>query len=190
VVLVDGGIAFRSRDSMNVDTVLHRIIGPAMDRLTMTFDDAEAYLQYWRSHPALGPLLDGPSGGYLTAYLLHDLSGPAGAMRSTSSLACVRADWADMMTDPATLSAVHALQCEAHLLWAARGPLGEPSGLYTAERIGEAHLPADIAVTRVDADHYGALLLPGPVGAAADAVRALAMAPGPDDGRDVPIPVK
>ena len=206
VVLVDGGIAFPSPNPLDVDAVLHQIVGPAMDRLTMTFADPAAYLDYWRAHPAIGPLLDGPSGSYLVAYLLHDLTGPPGEMRSSSSLAGVRADWADMMSDPATLSAVHALQCPAHLLWAARGPLGEPGGLYTEERIAQAHLPADIRVTRLEADHYGALLLPGPVRTAADAVRALARpaglaglppplpavrhGSGPDDGREIHIPVR
>jgi hypothetical protein len=93
-----------------------------------------------------------------------------------------------MMSDPATLAAVHALQCAAHLLWAARGPLGEPTGLYTAEQIAAAHLPTDIEVTPLDADHYGALLLPEAVRAVADAVRGLAAAgtarsaPAPNPG--------
>jgi pimeloyl-ACP methyl ester carboxylesterase len=161
VVLVDGGVAFPPPVSLDVDEVLHGIIGPAMDRFSMVFEDEEHYLAHWRAHPALGPLLDSAAGASLAAYLLHDLAGPLGEMRSTSSLECVRADWSDLMTDPATLSAIHTLQCPAHLFWAARGPLGQAEGLYTAERLAAARLPADVVLTGLDADHYGTLLEPG-----------------------------
>ena len=178
VVLVDGGLAYPSPDDVvdviaDVDGVLHGVIGPAMDRLTMTFDDEAAYLRHWAQHPAMGPLLDSPAGADLTAYLLHDLAGAPGQMRSTSSLECVRADWADLMSDPATLSAVHTLQCPGRLFWAARGPLGQPEGLYTAERIALARLPRDVAVTRLDSDHYGALLDPPSVHTVADGIAGL-----------------
>jgi pimeloyl-ACP methyl ester carboxylesterase len=181
VVLVDGGLAFPSPGTFDVDEVLH-IIGPAMDRLSMTFDDEAAYLRHWSQHPAMGPLLASPAGGDLTAYLLHDLSGPPGRMRSTSSLECVRADWADLMSDPATLSAVHTLQCPGHLFWAVRGPLGQAEGLYTSERIEQARLPRDFGVTALTADHYGALLEPEPVRVVADAVARLAGVPTSGQG--------
>ena len=170
VVLVDGGLAFPSPGSFDVDEVLHSIIGPAMDRLSMTFEDEDAYLRHWRAHPALGPHLAGPQGAALAAYLLHDLAGPRAGMRSTSSLECVRADWADLMSDPATLSAVHTLQCPARLLHAARGPLGQPEGLYTKVRVAAAHLPADVLATELVSDHYGLLLDDDSVAAVAAAV--------------------
>jgi pimeloyl-ACP methyl ester carboxylesterase len=183
VVLVDGGPAFPPPRSLDVDEVLHGIIGPAMDRFSMRFADEADYLAHWRGHPAIGPLLDSPAGASLAAYLLHDLAGPRGDMRSTSSLECVRADWGDLMTDPATLSAIHTLQCPARLFWAARGPLGQPEGLYTEDRLAAAHLPADVVLTRLDADHYGALLEPHCVGQVADALEGLAL--GPPSGRGI-----
>lgn len=196
VVLVDGGLAFPSPGNVvdaigDVDEVLHSIIGPAMDRLSMTFEDEAAYLRHWAAHPAMGPLLDSPAGADLTAYLLHDLVGRPGAMRSTSSLECVRADWADLMSDPATLSAVHTLQCRAHLLWASRGPLDQDQGLYSTEQIARARLPDDIAVTGLAGDHYGVLLEPAAVGVIAEAVQRLAGAAGvPTSGRDIHTSVK
>jgi pimeloyl-ACP methyl ester carboxylesterase len=188
VVLVDGGLPFVPPGTLEVDEVLHGIIGPAMDRLTMVFRDGEAYLDHWRAHPSLGPHLATPAGGDLAAYLLHDLAGRRGQMRSTSSLESVRADWADLMSDPATLSAVHTLQCPARLLWAARGPLGQPEGLYTAARIAAAHLPSDVEVARLDTDHYGTLLEPRAVRAVAGAIAGLAV--GPASGRSIHTAVK
>lgn len=188
VLLVDGGLPFPSPGTFDVDEVLHSIIGPAMDRLSMTFPDEDAYLEHWRTHPALGPLLDSPGAPALRAYLLHDLAGPPGAMRSTSSLECVRADWTDMMSDPATLSAVHTLQCPAVLAWATRGPLGQPTGLYTARGLAQAHLPPDVSLLRVDADHYGALLDSACVSALAEAARTLAVVP--TSGRTISTSIK
>jgi pimeloyl-ACP methyl ester carboxylesterase len=193
VALVDGGLGLTDTGSFEVDDVLHSVIGPAMDRLSMTFDDATAYLAHWRAHPTMGPLLDSPASGDLTAYLLHDLAGRPGRMRSTSSLECVRADWADLMSDPATLSAVHTLQCPGHLLWAARGPLGQPIGLYDEERIAGAHLPDDVRTNRLDSDHYGALLEAASVATVAAAVRELLGLTGssvPPSGRPIHTSVK
>lgn len=173
VVLVDGGVAFPTPSTAEVDAVLSSVIGPAMARLRMTFADEHAYLEYWRSHAGLAPYLDGPGGGYLRAFLLHDLTGTAGALRSSSSLECVRADWSDMTSDPATLAAVHALQCPAHLLWARRGLLDEPVGLYSPDRLEAARLPDDIVVTQLATNHYGALLEPPAVSEVARAIRDL-----------------
>jgi hypothetical protein len=135
----------------------------------------------------MGPLLDTPAGGDLTAYLLHDLAGPPGDMRSTSSLESVRADWTDLMSDPATLSAIHTMQGPAHLLWAARGPLAQPKGLYTPDGLAAAHLPDDVRTTRVDTDHYGILLEPGCVAVVAQAVAELSGVP--PSGRGIPTSV-
>ena len=98
-------------------------------------------------------------------------------MRSTSSLESVRADWTDMMSDPATLSAIHTLQCPAVLAWAARGPLGQATGLYTRDRLAEAHLPADVSLLPLRGDHYGSLLHPTCLDALAKAVVDLAAVP-------------
>jgi pimeloyl-ACP methyl ester carboxylesterase len=193
VVLVDGGLGLTDTGSFEVDDVLHSVIGPAMDRLSMTFEDEAAYLAHWRAHPTMGPLLDSPAGGDLTAYLMHDLAGERGRMHSTSSLECVRADWADLMSDPATLAAVHTLQCPAHLLWAARGPLGQATGWYDAARLAAAHLPDDVTTTRLDSDHYGALLEVDSVATVAATVRRL-LGPGPSSvppsGRPIHTSVK
>jgi pimeloyl-ACP methyl ester carboxylesterase len=188
VLLVDGGLPYPSPGTFDVDEVLHGIIGPAMDRLTMTFEDDDAYLRHWHAHPALGPALERPNGEALAAYLRHDLTGPPGAMRSSSSLESVRADWTDMMTDPATLAAVHTLQCPAVLAWACRGPLGQEPGLYSPDRVAAAHLPADVETLRLEADHYGALLEPEAVGTLALALRGLVS--GPRSGRGIHIPIR
>lgn len=52
-----------------------------------------AYLEFWRAHPAVGPLVAADEGGLVESYLLHDLT-PAddgsGEWISNSVLAATR----------------------------------------------------------------------------------------------------
>ena len=103
-VLVDGGLAFPVADDLDVDAALQSVIGPAMDRLSMRFADPAAYLGFWSSHPAMGPVLSGPGGDAARAYIEHDLvQDPTdGQWHSTCVLDAVRADGADVMADRET----------------------------------------------------------------------------------------
>src|SRR5689334_14852156 len=54
LVLVDGGVSFATLpDGADIDAVLNSILGPTMKRLSMTFADVDAWLAYWKAHPAL-----------------------------------------------------------------------------------------------------------------------------------------
>jgi pimeloyl-ACP methyl ester carboxylesterase len=179
LVMVDGGVALPEAGPREVDTLLRAALGPAMSRLRMTFADEAEYLEFWRRHPGLAPFLDGPTRAPLVAFLLHDLVGEPGALHSSTPLGAVRSDWSDLVSDAATLESVHALQVPAHLLWAVRGPLDEPEGLYTAEALERARLPEDLALTRLATNHYGTLLDPAAVAAVARAIEALTALPVP-----------
>ena len=67
--LVDGGVGFPAPDGTDIDAALQAVIGPAMQRLSMRFASSGAYLDFWRAHPALGPVFDGPAARDLTRYL-------------------------------------------------------------------------------------------------------------------------
>uniref|UniRef100_UPI000A85B80C alpha/beta fold hydrolase n=1 Tax=Actinacidiphila rubida TaxID=310780 RepID=UPI000A85B80C len=47
LVLVDGGLGFPVPDGVDIDAVLHAVIGPAMSKLEMTFADRAAYHAFW-----------------------------------------------------------------------------------------------------------------------------------------------
>jgi pimeloyl-ACP methyl ester carboxylesterase len=159
VLLVDGGVSLPVPAGLDVDAVLHAVIGPAMRRLGMTFPDAAAYLDFFRGHPALGP----DWGPHAEAYALRDLTGTAPELRSSCALAAVRADATDTLLTPATVRAVHEMACPARLMWAPRGLLNEEQGLYDDARLAAAGLDRDrIAVERVpDVNHYSILLAAG-----------------------------
>jgi pimeloyl-ACP methyl ester carboxylesterase len=153
VLLVDGGVALRVPPGLDVDAVLRAVIGPAMRRLSMTFPDTAAYLDFFRAHPALGP----DWGPVTEAYVLRDLVGAEPELRSSCALAAVRADATDTLLTSTTIQAVHRLTCPARLMWAARGLMNEDQGMYDESRLST--LDPRIAVERVDqVNHYTILL--------------------------------
>ena len=174
LVLVDGGLGFPAPSGRDVDKALTAVIGPAMTRLSMVFDSPDDHLAFWRRHPAVGPLLAGPSGLWLRRYLDHDLvEGPDG-WRSSCVLDAVRADGHDVLADPDTLSATRrAVEAgvDTELLWAERGLLDEPQGLYDEARLRALALPAGLRTTAVpDSNHYSVILEATAVDRLADAV--------------------
>lgn len=163
-VLVDGGPAFPAPEDLDVDAALQAVIGPAMTRLSMRFAGAPGYLDFWRQHPAVGPLLASPAGGAVTAYLLGDLV-PAGdgsdEWVSSCVLDAIRADGRDVLADARTHGGARAAAergVPVEFIWAERGLMNEPTGLYDEQRIAALDLPASIGVTGVpDVNHYSVL---------------------------------
>ncbi|GGB64926.1 alpha/beta hydrolase [Knoellia flava TL1] len=177
LVLVDGGLGFPVPAGRDVDAALSAVIGPAMTRLSMVFDSPDDHLAFWRRHPAVGPLLDGPTGLWLRRYLDHDLvEGPDG-WRSSCMLEAVRADGRDVLVDPDTLAAAtRAVEAgvPTELLWASRGLLDEPQGLYDEGRLRALALPPTLRTSEVpDSNHYSVILEPAAITRLADTVDRL-----------------
>lgn len=175
-VLVDGGLAFPTPPDLDIDATLQAVIGPAMDRLRMTFADPAAYLSFWEDHPALGPVLRGSAGEAARRYIAHDLvedPDNPGKWRSTCVLEAIRADGADVLADPATHGAVRRaveLGLPLELVWARRGLLDEPQGMYDEARLAALRVPDAVPTTPVDANHYDVIFEEKGVTAVADAI--------------------
>ena len=159
-VLVDGGLAFPAPPDLDIDAALTAVIGPAMARLSMRFDSEADYLDFWSAHPALGPALQSEAGDAVRQYVLHDLV-PApddpGRLTSSCVIDAVRVDGADVLADESTHAAVRrsvAQGVPVDFVWAERGLLNEPQGLYDEERLAALDIPPGVEVTRVDANHY------------------------------------
>ena len=166
VVLVDGGLAFPPPPDLDLDAALAAVIGPAIARLGMTFATPSAYLDFWRAHPALAHDWS-PD---VEAYLLHDLVGD-GPYRSSCVLDAVRTDGHQVLADPDTHAAIHAITAPAVLLYAERGFLDEPRPMYDAGRVAGLPMPAELVP---GTNHY--TILAGDKGARAVADRIRAMA--------------
>ncbi|WP_250035795.1 alpha/beta hydrolase [Paractinoplanes maris] len=150
-LLVDGGVVLPVPPEADVDAVLQAVIGPAMQRLGMTFPSVEAYVGFFRAHPALK---DGWSAD-IEAYVVRDFVGGG----SSCSLEAVRADATDTLLRTDTVDAVRRLTCPARLMWADRGLQNEKQGLYDPGRLAAAGLdPTRIAVEHVaGVNHYSIL---------------------------------
>lgn len=176
-VLVDGGLAFPTPPGLDIDAALTATIGPAMQRLSMTFADQDAYLAFWAEHPAVGLLLAGPAAADARAYLLHDLVETPNGFVSSCVLDAVRADGADVLADPAAHAAVRtAAEAGAGIefLWAARGMLNEQQGLYDEQRLAAIEVPKTVGVAAIpDVNHYSVLFEDASVDAVVDALGRL-----------------
>ncbi|WP_327711361.1 alpha/beta hydrolase [Streptomyces sp. NBC_00464] len=154
LLLVDGGIGFPAPTHLTPDELLTAVIGPAMDRLSMTFRDRAAYRAFWQAHPAFA----GSWSDEVDAYIQRDLTGEEPALRSSCRIEAIRTDGVGLF-DAEVLTAVRRLPAEATLLWAARGLMDEEQGLYDESRLAAA----DLDGTRVepvavkDVNHYTVL---------------------------------
>ncbi|MGW2087967.1 alpha/beta hydrolase [Streptomyces sp. NPDC001880] len=154
LLLVDGGIGFPAPTHLSPDELMTAVIGPAMDRLSMTFADRAAYRSFWQAHPAFQDSWSDE----VDAYIQRDLTGDEPAMRSTCRIEAVRTDGIGLF-DEEVLTAVRKLPVPATLLWAQRGLMDEEQGLYDEARLAAADL-GDTRVTPVevrDVNHYTVL---------------------------------
>ncbi|GAA4411211.1 hypothetical protein GCM10023148_03530 [Actinokineospora soli] len=126
LVLVDGGLPIPLPDGVDVDQVLVATVGPAITRLEMTFPSEDAYVEFFRAHPALGDHWTDD----LTDYVRYDVAGEPGAIRSRVNAEAVRVDGADLLTGHDRIAAdLAGLEMPATLLHAPRGMLGQEPGL-------------------------------------------------------------
>ncbi|RBY80958.1 alpha/beta hydrolase [Geodermatophilus sp. TF02-6] len=170
LVLVDGGLAFPQPPGADLDAMLSAVLGPALDRLSMTFPDLAAVRAFWAQHPAVGPWVDVPS---VAAYLARDVQGEPPALRSACVPEAVRVDGGDVLLNERVLEATADLPVPATLLWAARGLLDQTPGLYDEGRLAQLGLePSGITAREVpDTNHYSIIWAPRGVEAVAAAVR-------------------
>ena len=161
LVAVDGGLGFPLPPGSDPDAILEAVVGPAVQKLSMTFADAEAYLDFHRVHPAFV----GNWTEELTAYLVRDTRElPDGTVVSSCREDAIRADGKQVLLDDRVrTNLVSGLPCEVDFLYAARGMLNEPQALYDPARLSLAGLdrtPARIDLVP-DTNHY-TIVAPGP----------------------------
>ena len=169
VVLVDGGLPFPDPPGADVEAKLAAVLGPAMDRLALTFPDLAAVRAFWAQHPAVGPWVDVPS---VAAYLARDLVATEGGLRSACVREAVTLDGGEFLTEKRVYLAYEDLPVPATLLWAPRGLLDQTPGLYDEQRLAGPER-AGLAVQQVpDSNHYSILWAEQGVTAISEAVRA------------------
>jgi pimeloyl-ACP methyl ester carboxylesterase len=173
LVLVDGGLPLPVPEGTDLDAALDAALGPAITRLRQTYPDAEAYLDFWRAHPALA----GHWTADVAAYARYDLIGENGHLRSRAAEDAVRADSRDTLTDKPFAEALSRLTKPTPLLTAPAGMFGTPPGLLPPELVESWHerVPQLRPQTVPGTNHYTILFEREAAAAVSQAIRAAAL---------------
>ncbi len=157
LVLVDGGIPFPGELPVNIDVeaAVQAVIGPALDRLDQRWPDIDAYVDFFRAHPAFQPPNEWTDA--VEAYVRHDaVETPEGEIRSSCAKEAVLTDGGAVIVDPRSASAITRISTPADFVWAPRGILDEEPGLYNAEYLAYVGEPLPHLTTRFvpGTNHY------------------------------------
>lgn len=173
LVLVDGGLPLPVPEQFgpqpDLDAVILATIGPALTRLATVYPSREAYLDFWRAHPAFQHDWNAD----VEAYLDYDLHPVEGGYRSRVSEAAVREDSRDLLASGAVAARLELVHVPVHLLRAPRDLLDRPAPLLPEPVVDEwrRRLPNLSTELVEDVNHYS--LMFGPRGARLIAERLL-----------------
>jgi len=173
LVLVDGGLPMPVPDGADLDATLDASLGPAIARLGQTFPSTEAYLDFWRAHPALA--------GHWTpdveAYVRYDLTGEPGQLRSRATEDAVRADGRDVLAEKPFADALARLTKPTPLLTAPAGMFGAPPPLIAPEAVAAwtGRVPALRPQVVPETNHYTIMFAKEGAAAVSQAIRSAAL---------------
>lgn len=152
VVFADGGVPLPMPPGMSVEQIMPFVLGPAMTRLAMEFEDTEAYRNYWKPQAAFAkgwsPVLD--------EYVDYDLRGK----KASTNPQAVEEDSRDLFGDDLIVKSLQGLKKQSIFIKAERGLQNEEGGLYPMPVL-DAVLPAYPMLkleVLADCNHYDMFL--------------------------------
>jgi pimeloyl-ACP methyl ester carboxylesterase len=122
VIFADGGIPLPMPPGMTVEQIMPLILGPALARLSMTFESKEAYREYWKPHPSFNR-------GWskeMDEYVDYDLRNG----KPSTSAQAVEEDSRDLFGDDLIERSLKNLPNDSLFIRAPRGLQNEEGGLY------------------------------------------------------------
>jgi pimeloyl-ACP methyl ester carboxylesterase len=155
-VLIDGGLHQHIPADADPEELLATTLGPALDRLDMTFPSQEAYRDFWRAHPAFSRGRWNPD---VEAYIDYDLGEPdpaSGKLRPRVVKEAVREDGRDVLDSEAVRLAALSLSCPTVVLRAPWGLLDDAKPFLPDEVVAETaeKLPNLVHVLVPETNHY------------------------------------
>lgn len=133
VIFADGGVPLPMPPGMTVEQIMPFVLGPAMTRLAMEFENKNAYRDYWKPQPAF---VKGWS-SVLDEYVDYDLRGK----KASTNPQAVEADSRDLFGDDLIVKSLQGLTKPSIFIKAERGLQNEEGGLYPMPVL-DAVLPA------------------------------------------------
>ena len=172
MLLLDGGLPFVVGPEVDLDQLVASTLGPALERLDLSFESGEAYQAFWRRHPALTDAW-GPA---LIDYVDYDLIGDAPRLRSTVSAEAVRTDAREQFATSVDDRVLAPLNRPMTMITAPRGLLGAAPGLYPTDVIKRwrSLLPGLEVAELDDVNHYTMVMAAAGVAQIAPRIAALA----------------
>ncbi len=152
VVFADGGVPLPMPPGMTVEQIMPFVLGPAMTRLAMEFEDKEAYRNYWKPQAAF---VKGWS-AVLDEYVDYDLRGK----KASTNPQAVEEDSRDLFGDDLIVKSLQGLKKQSIFIKAERGLQNEEGGLYPMPVL-DAVLPAYPMLkleVLADCNHYDMFL--------------------------------
>lgn len=158
LVLIDGGLPISPPPGVAREDLPALMLGPALKRLTMTFPSRTEYVDFWRSHPALGPYWNDTMEGYVD----YDLDGRAPGLTPSSNPDAVAENSLQLDGQDGYSAALHQLGMPVDFLHAPRGLADQVPPLYPDAEVERLRLELpNVAFHEIeDVNHYTIVLTP------------------------------
>jgi len=152
VLLIDGGLPIPAPEGTSMEELSQVILGPAAERLSMTFADRASYQNFWEQHPAFVHEFTSA----VRDYVDYDLVGSEPNLHPASIIAAVSFDALQLSGDEEYLGALRGLTVPVHFIRAPRGLLNQVPALYSPEQSDHwrSELPNVTFHEAVDVNHY------------------------------------
>lgn len=121
VTLVDGGLPLARPAGVSDENLVKATLGPAAERLGMTFESESQYLDFWRGHPAFSKAWS----ELIENYLKHDLELVDGKLEPSASVPAVSADILELFGGEEYLRAMQSIEVPVAFISAPRGLLDQ-----------------------------------------------------------------
>lgn len=174
IILVDGGLPPPRPSGASSEAMMKAVLGPAAERLAATFPDRASYRAFWRRHPAFAHSWS----DHVVDYVDYDLSGTEPELHPSANYAAVVEDFAELHGGQSISAAVEGMQHPTTILWAPRGLMNKPPGLYLPQELvlWTRRLPQLSVRAVADVNHYTIVMGERGAGAIAAVVNHLCRA--------------
>jgi lipase len=169
LALIDGGIPVPNPDGVAPEELPAVLLGPALERLSMTFADRAAYRDFWRRHPALGPYWNDA----IEAYVDYDLQGTEPELRSSANAEAVAVNAVQLDGAAGYTEALLGAPGPVDFFRAPRG-LQDAAPLYPEALVAEwaERMPQLIVHDVADVNHYTIVMSDSGTGSVIPVIRA------------------
>ena len=156
-------------DGIAPDELPAVLLGPALERLSMTFPSRRDYVDFWRRHPALGPYWNSA----IEAYVDYDVVGEEPSLRSSARADAVAVNAVELDGSAGYARALLAAPGPVDFFRAPRGLL-DAAPLYPESLVAEwaERMPQLVVHDVADVNHYTVVMSEAGAGSVIPVIRA------------------